>query len=445
LLGLDVIGQEQDGDWSYFGYDGLGSVRTMTDSTGNPVYTADYSPYGEPLAQQGDATTNLGFTGEYTDSSGLLYLRARYANLSTASFMTTDPVSGVVGQQSVRWNPYLYVGGNPVNWVDPSGEFFPLVPIAIIAAGAVAGGLIDYAIQRASGVSHECVNTNSILESALLGGLGAAVAVATGGAGLGPIARFAIEVGVDTVASTVLALAVRGGEFGPAFKRNLVASLVGSGVGEGLSFIGRRFGKSIVRRLSGGFDRVWRKLAYRDINIVGFRGAGKAERWSDEVMDIVTRNLDKNQRGLIGVGHVGVSFDNNRTIHGFWPTGEEISTLGFKGRLDAGDPVPGRWYDDTAIFRTAREVSQIEPRSIVRQSTVSVPIWEHRQIRRNTMDRMSNYQNYHDLYRLSEKNVPMPTSCNNCATRANRLLGNPLSEDTGQMKDFINYLPDLWP
>jgi hypothetical protein len=27
LLGLDVIGQQSASDWSYFGYDGLGSVR----------------------------------------------------------------------------------------------------------------------------------------------------------------------------------------------------------------------------------------------------------------------------------------------------------------------------------------------------------------------------------------------------------------------------------
>jgi len=57
----------------------------------------------------------LGFTGETTDASGLLYLRARYLNAATGTFLTTDPVYGVVGSRAMQWNPYLYVGANPVN------------------------------------------------------------------------------------------------------------------------------------------------------------------------------------------------------------------------------------------------------------------------------------------------------------------------------------------
>ncbi|MEO8609210.1 MAG: RHS repeat-associated core domain-containing protein [Chloroflexota bacterium] len=37
LLGLDVIGQQQGTDWSYFGYDALGSVRQLTDASGNKL------------------------------------------------------------------------------------------------------------------------------------------------------------------------------------------------------------------------------------------------------------------------------------------------------------------------------------------------------------------------------------------------------------------------
>ncbi|RMG76283.1 MAG: RHS repeat protein [Chloroflexi bacterium] len=124
LLGLDTIGQEQDDTWDYFGYDGLGSVRYLTNGIGDLIYSAAYAPYGNYILQEGTATTSLGFTGEYTDKSGLLYLRARYANLSISSFISTDPVQGGVGARSVRWNPYLYAGGNPVNYVDPSGRFF---------------------------------------------------------------------------------------------------------------------------------------------------------------------------------------------------------------------------------------------------------------------------------------------------------------------------------
>src|SRR5437870_734757 len=42
LLGLDVIAQQQSGQWGYFGYDGLGSVRQMSDPAGALTYSAQY-------------------------------------------------------------------------------------------------------------------------------------------------------------------------------------------------------------------------------------------------------------------------------------------------------------------------------------------------------------------------------------------------------------------
>ena len=114
LLGLDVLGQQQGSVWSYFGYDALGSVRQITNSTGTVGYSANYDPYGNPLEQFGTLTTNLGFTGEYTDPSGLQYLRARYANPSTGTFISRDPFEGYMMRAMSR-NGYSYVEGNPVN------------------------------------------------------------------------------------------------------------------------------------------------------------------------------------------------------------------------------------------------------------------------------------------------------------------------------------------
>lgn len=119
LLGLDVIGQQQGANWSYFGYDGIGSVRQLTDPLTQSA-TA-YGPYGNPLEQFGALPTNLGFTGEYTDPSGQLYLRARYANPSTGTFITRDHFEGVMNRAISR-NGYSYVEGNPVNYTGPSGK-----------------------------------------------------------------------------------------------------------------------------------------------------------------------------------------------------------------------------------------------------------------------------------------------------------------------------------
>jgi hypothetical protein len=52
----------------------------------------------------------------------------------------------------MQWNPYLYVGANPVNWLDPSGEFLPLVPLLL---GAAAAALIGAAVAAAAGAIRE--------------------------------------------------------------------------------------------------------------------------------------------------------------------------------------------------------------------------------------------------------------------------------------------------
>ena len=58
-----------------------------------------------------------------TDPTGLQHLRARYYNPSLGIFTQQDPVQGIVGgSASMYWNPYGYVGGNPVNYTDPSGD-----------------------------------------------------------------------------------------------------------------------------------------------------------------------------------------------------------------------------------------------------------------------------------------------------------------------------------
>ena len=44
----------------------------MTNPAGGIGYSANYDPYGNPLEQFGTAKPSLGFTGEYTDPSGLL-------------------------------------------------------------------------------------------------------------------------------------------------------------------------------------------------------------------------------------------------------------------------------------------------------------------------------------------------------------------------------------
>ena len=103
------------GATSYLHQDRLGSTRLLTDGAGTVVGTASYDPYGVPIAATGTATSPFGYAGEYTDPSGLIYLRARYYDPATAQFLTVLPALAATHQ------PYLYAGGDPINVVDPSG------------------------------------------------------------------------------------------------------------------------------------------------------------------------------------------------------------------------------------------------------------------------------------------------------------------------------------
>lgn len=60
--------------------------------------------------------------------------------------MTRDPFAGLV-QVPQTLHPYVYVGNNPVNLTDPSGEIVPLIVLGLFVAGGFIGGVGAYTIQ----------------------------------------------------------------------------------------------------------------------------------------------------------------------------------------------------------------------------------------------------------------------------------------------------------
>jgi RHS repeat-associated protein len=74
---------------------------------------------GETLISLGDYETDYSYTGEMSDQSGLVNLRARYYDLSTGRFISKDTWAGDY-QNPITLGKWLYANANPVMYVDPS-------------------------------------------------------------------------------------------------------------------------------------------------------------------------------------------------------------------------------------------------------------------------------------------------------------------------------------
>ena len=104
----------------YFLGDALGSVRQLADSAGVVTLTQSYVPYGNVANSTGISQTSYGFTSEFTDPNGLVYLRARYYAPTDGRFISRDTWNGDYNRP-LSLNRWGYVEGNPINAIDPSG------------------------------------------------------------------------------------------------------------------------------------------------------------------------------------------------------------------------------------------------------------------------------------------------------------------------------------
>lgn len=106
-------------NWESILQDGLGSVRSVTDNAAGVLWSTSYDGYGTAFNVVGTPQTVYGFTGEETDSTGQIYLRARYYNPRLGIFTSLDPFEGS-SDRAMSLNGYLYVEGNTIN--DAVGE-----------------------------------------------------------------------------------------------------------------------------------------------------------------------------------------------------------------------------------------------------------------------------------------------------------------------------------
>jgi RHS repeat-associated protein len=125
ITGLDVVAQATGTSTpKYLLYDGHGSVRQLANDVGNVVANYHYDAYGKALNfNPAQAATQLLYCGEMYDSEIDHYnLRRRWYNPANGRFNTMDPFAGN-NRDPQSLHKYLYAHCNPVNNLDPSGEF----------------------------------------------------------------------------------------------------------------------------------------------------------------------------------------------------------------------------------------------------------------------------------------------------------------------------------
>jgi RHS repeat-associated protein len=150
--GLQRINEDQliGGTWtpSFYGYDGGGSVRQLTNLAGAVTDTYNYDAFGNLLNSTGTTPNNYRYSGEQYDSDlSLYYLRARYYNPVTARFLSRDPENGIFTDPKTL-HKYVYAGGDPVNFKDPTGRDF--VGVIELDKNVIKAGLYATAITIAA-------------------------------------------------------------------------------------------------------------------------------------------------------------------------------------------------------------------------------------------------------------------------------------------------------
>ncbi len=167
-LGLMAFVDAQTNQLYVYHHDATGHTVAVTDNVETIVNRYAYSPYGIILGKDevvSQPFTYVGKFGVITESGGLYYMRARYYDANIGRFISSDPIGFVGGL-----NLYAYVGGNPVNEVDPSGNII-CGGLCVTAIGIGVGFAFDYAIDSIRGSDNSSVATAGNIAG------GAAVAV----------------------------------------------------------------------------------------------------------------------------------------------------------------------------------------------------------------------------------------------------------------------------
>ncbi|NQY38400.1 MAG: RHS repeat-associated core domain-containing protein [Alteromonadaceae bacterium] len=213
-----------DASLQYLHSDYQGSIVALSDSNNLLTGINTYDVYG---IAHSDNQGRFAYTGQLAlPEIGMYYYKARIYHPKLGRFLQTDPIGYEDGM-----NMYAYVGNDPVNMVDPTGEVG--VPGFIIGAG------LDIAIQLATGTNLSDIDYVQAGVAGVAGAVGAGIASAA--SKLASVAKFGKAATMATnaagnVASSIAGTKITGGELSVA---GVAANIAG---GKALSEVGGAVG-----------------------------------------------------------------------------------------------------------------------------------------------------------------------------------------------------------
>ena len=112
-----LTAMNQSGSWYFYLADGLGSTMAVVEASGAVQDSYTYDVYSTP-PKTGSLANEFDFAGQQTDGTGLQYLRARYYDPATGTFLSRDPMAS-----NAPWdqNGVAYSGANPASFKDLTG------------------------------------------------------------------------------------------------------------------------------------------------------------------------------------------------------------------------------------------------------------------------------------------------------------------------------------